>query len=289
MLYNGFLALSILCLTGVVLSQPCSYTHEKTKSSFDLRPLAMGANSYYSVKDVYDTEERNYTYVFNICNNANIPSESCGPTDAGDGPAPAFQVYDDGRCWRLGNSWQNVKYALLDEDDPTQGVSLTYKKGDVCHLDKDIDREMTIKMKCSESWGMIPDSTVLEETCHYELMFETVYGCPLECPMVNRKLCGGNGFCGMDQDDNSPRCFCNEGHAGLDCTTDIVQVSACGKACGLLVFVVILLIGLLLAGGVIFYRVQKLVNLKERFGGMTDKLNVGGDEPESEALTNFSG
>lgn len=267
-----------LALLSTAVAQDCMYTNEAMKASFDLSAMKMGSSSPYQVKDTFDTIERNYTYVFNVCADADVPDANCEESEAGAGAAPAFQLYDDGRCWRLGNSYKNNEYSLLDAADPTQGFQVTYLDGDTCHLNTDVQREMTVKFKCSESWGKVPDARVVEEMCHYELMFETIFGCPLECPFVNRKLCGGTGFCGMDLDAGKPRCFCNEGHSGADCTTAAEVKGTCDGTCAALIFVVILLTGLLAAGLVIFYRVHKLLEMNVKFGEMATSFGIKTEE-----------
>jgi hypothetical protein len=104
-------------------------------------------------------------------------------------------------------------------------------------------------------------------------MFESIFGCPTECPFFNRKMCGGNSFYGMDQDAGRPRCFCNDGQAGADCQV-VGDVSAlCDGTCGLLICVIILLCGLLVVGLVIFVRVHKLSLLDVKFGEMAESLH----------------
>jgi hypothetical protein len=56
--------------------------------------------------------------------------------------------------------------------------------------------------------------------------FTSVYvhghvGCPTECPIVNGKLCGGNGICDFDQQMGKARCFCNSDYIESDCNTPL--------------------------------------------------------------------
>lgn len=49
----------------------------------------------------------------------------------------------------------------------------------------------------------------------------------LECALAqNRELCAGHGFCAMDSDAETARCFCNSGFHGSDCfsTGNYVQI-----------------------------------------------------------------
>jgi hypothetical protein len=55
-------------------------------------------------------------------------------------------------------------------------------------------------------------------------------GCPAECPIVNGKLCGGNGICDYDQNIQKARCFCNSGYIESDCSTPLDPVPSGGIA-----------------------------------------------------------
>jgi len=297
-MYGQLLTLASVTLLafGQHTVDDCVFTHNK--ATFDLSALKTSLKSSYRVRDFDDGPERNYTYVFNVCGNAAVPEEEdrCVETESGSGPAPVFQIFNDGRCWRLGKMQtlkaHNLKWALLDQQDPTKGVSMTYLNGDKCSFvreKKNVTREFTIRFKCSDAYGRDPDARVEEDTCAYGIDFETIFGCPTECPFSNRKLCAGNGMCGMDTDLGAPRCFCNEGFDGNDCSyagTAPVP-SACSGFCVALVFVVIFMAGLLIAAGFIYYRVWKLQKLNVRFGAMTNSLIKGsaGDEEESFSLT----
>lgn len=266
--------LVIASSTLAYAADDCSFTSHG--STFDVTPLKMGMSASYHVKDVRDTVENNYTYIFNVCGYANSPDAECDKTGAGTGPAPAFQLFDHKKgCHRLGGVGEQYrKFELLDEHDPTYGMQLTYGGGDKCNEGK-LERSMTIKFICAESWGNTPNARVIEDECSYILEFQTVFGCPQECPFVERALCAGNGFCGMDSDTNKPKCFCNEGHTGADCMTLTADLdtASCNSTCVALIFVMILLVALLTAGGVIFYRVKKLQSLNLKFGEMSDAFN----------------
>ena len=112
--------------------------------------------------------------------------------------------------------------------------------------------------------------TVVEDKCHYSLTVNTVFGCPLECHVGgNRQLCGGNGFCGMDDDNNSPRCFCFEGWLGSACEVQDNGWSGGLDALGyILVIMIILLTGLLVAAIWLYSKVHKL--RRKRLYEMTD-------------------
>ena len=118
------------------------------------------------MKDLIDSVERNYTYVFNVCADAAPPAKDCEVRTSGSGPGPAFQVYNNGECRRLGKAKDVVKWSLLDEGNPTLGVRMTYQDGDQCELKdkdgKDFSRSMSIKFLCAGRFGEMPDAKVLE-------------------------------------------------------------------------------------------------------------------------------
>lgn len=74
---------------------------------------------------------------------------------------------------------------------------------------------------CTATAGFITgQDLVLEQlSCAYNAFFHSRAGCPLQCPFLNNKLCAGNGVCDMDWSLNAPRCFCDVGFSGSDCTT----------------------------------------------------------------------
>lgn len=51
-------------------------------------------------------------------------------------------------------------------------------------------------------------------------------GTAAECNVNARRLCSGNGVCRFDTDANAPRCFCNTGYAGNDCSRGVLTVRA---------------------------------------------------------------
>jgi hypothetical protein len=80
-------------------------------STFDLKPLRLPAGSSYTVRDVDDSQTRNFSYAFNVCQD--IPSPTgCSPKV----PASlAVQVTADGsgRCFRLGSNMATAQITLL--------------------------------------------------------------------------------------------------------------------------------------------------------------------------------
>jgi len=240
--------------------QPCRW-NSHTGANFDLSPLILGPGFNYHVKDSVDSVERNYSYVFNVCDSVgHSPDALCG--NGSDSLAPAYQISEEGHfCHRLGAAPKDMEWSLVDLADPTAGVVITYTRGDNCS-GRQIERQLTIKFMCSTLLGMSPFSLerVIEDKCHYSLTVNTVFGCPNECHIGgNRQLCGGNGFCGMDNDNRSPRCFCYDGWVGFACEFPNNGWSGGVNGLGVvLIIMIILLSGLLAAAVWVYTKVHKL-------------------------------
>jgi len=260
---------------GVTSAMKCSQLFPQVGASFDLSPLILGSGFNYQVKDSVDSVERNYSYVFNVCDKVgHLPDPLCRkPGEEDEDLAPAYQISEEGSfCKRLGNlDRPTPNWDLLDVDDPTLGVSLTYGGGEECEITKK-SRQLTVKFQCSTELGMSPFSMerVIEEDCHYSITVNTVFGCPMECHVGgNRQLCGANGFCGMDDDSNSPRCFCYEGWLGLSCEIPNNGWSGGLDALGIILVIMIILLSALLAAAIWFYsKVHKL--RRKKLYEMTD-------------------
>jgi len=256
---------------------PIACTLQTPSATFDLTELWLpddgdGSHSY-KTKDIYDSSQRNYTYWYNVCGDSDIPP-GCGPTDSGNTVAPAFQV-SPGRCYRLSNSSSNSLLSLIDDTDPTKGIQLSYFGGDRCSDPRVANkgRTFTIRFLCADHVGEQPDARVTETaTCAYTLSFKTIFACPLECGFASRKMCGGHGLCALDSTNNKPRCFCNSGMTGLDCTEPVVITStrACDSICIALSFVVLILFLLIAIASFLLFRVRKLEKLNLRFTNIPD-------------------
>lgn len=258
------------------LEIPCFFSDSATGASYDLRPLRMPSASSYRVRDERNVAD-NYTYVFNVCGDVKPPA-GCEKTRDGEGPSPVFQISNPvGKCHRLGTGGdvlgQHKVLALIDKDDPTLGISLTYIHGDRCHSNN-VSRSLKIEFYCADQYGEIPDNSIGEPSvCAYTTQFETIFGCPVECPFSNRKLCGDNGFCGMDIDARKPRCFCMKNFYGDDCTeTSPPVVTTCNGTCISLIIVILLLTGLLVSALVILLKVRRLSSLNLRFGELSNSF-----------------
>jgi len=250
----------------------CNAPFDKVGANFDLSPLILGSGFNYQVKDSVDSVERNYSYVFNVCDRVgHLPDPLCPTPAEGESLAPAYQISEEGGfCYRLGSLSTEIEWSLIDADDPTTGVSITYFGGDVCTAL--LSRQLTVKFQCSTELGMSPFSMerVIEDKCHYSLTVNTVFGCPVECHIGgNRQLCGGNGFCGMDDDNNSPRCFCYEGWLGPSCEIQNNGWSGGLDALGIILIIMIILLSGLLAGAIWVYSKVRQLRRKKLYE-MTD-------------------
>lgn len=160
--------------------------------------------------------EQNFTYIFNVCGavSSGIPDKCKSVTDVG--AAGALQINtqgtyntDDDYCYLVGKySESSTKVALLDQEDPSKGIKLSYY-GAFCS--NGVQRQFNIEMGCADKLNPVPTHALEYSHCVYTITMPSVYGCPLECPVSNRHLCGGNGHCAYDDDKGAARCFCNTG------------------------------------------------------------------------------
>ena len=119
------------------------------------------------------------------------------------------QSTSDDWCYITGQYTEDKTFLdLISRDDPTAGLKLTYL-GTKCSNGK--NREFNIILTCADKLNPSPLHAVETSPCVYTVTMPSVYGCPLECPVSKRSLCGGAGFCGYDYDNQKARCYCNKG------------------------------------------------------------------------------
>lgn len=106
---------------------------------------------------------------------------------------------------------------MIEADDPTEGIRVTYL-GDICKSTSK-PRQFHLDLICDDRLNPSPTHAYEQPTCEYTVTIPSVYGCPVECPVANRKLCGGNGHCAYDEDASASKCFCNHGYTGSDCNS----------------------------------------------------------------------
>lgn len=228
----------------------CMFTHGK--ANWDLRGLDNPQGW-----TIADGKVDRYDYLVNFCGNVNIADRSvaelCHNTTGakGDVPfwstakAPAFQYWHDkSECHRLAQPYDAGKTAtigLMDYENPAAGVKLTFLHGDGCGktegFNTPVIRDLEINIRCSPAdTTPVPaevDHVYENQMCHYEFTFDSMYGCPAECPRAatakgeTPTVCAKHGACGWDPDTESPLCFCDEGYLGPACQEQCVE-AACG-------------------------------------------------------------
>lgn len=177
--------------------------------------------------------EQIYTYEFNVCGSVtdyNIEEECRAElvdsrTQESKIPtAGVIQINRHGHVNETNNDWCYVAgyfneaattVRLLDTSDPTKGIQLRYL-GDFCNGGK--QRTVFIHLECADVLAPVPTHAYEYSSCEYTIYMPSVYGCPLECPVAHRAICGGQGHCAYDPDAQQARCFCNEGYGGPACT-----------------------------------------------------------------------
>jgi hypothetical protein len=286
-------------------------------ATFNLAALntAQSSSWGYRVKDDRDNAvSGNYTYIFNVCGDLSAeffedPTFSVCATTY-DTPflpntnrtAPAFQFANQNRFWsvapneachRLGDSLDiatSYSYSLLDPNNPSRGIVLTYKNGDWCNFAGTVSRSLSLSIMCADDTDGYPDTseTVTESTtCQYDLFFRSVYGCPTQCKSVDSgnglQLCAGNGVCDFDTGLGAPRCFCNPGFVGSACDQVPAPSSPASKgvsAVGIvLIFVSIFLLAALALMWVLWKKVRTLrldLNAYRSLAGADDPAGAAG-------------
>ena len=232
--------------------------------------------------------EANYTYVFNICGAVQDGIPDKCDTINGLNTAAALQVNTRGTvaegddwCFKVGAySDQTSKLQLLDERDPTKGVSLTYY-GDFCNAkrgQRPIPRTFKIELSCADRLSPVPAPGYEPTACGYTVYMPSVYGCPVECPVAQRQLCGGNGHCSYDGDKHSARCFCNRGFGGADCTKTGPKTPTSNYSPALLGLIITLFVIIAVLVGSIVLMIKQVAAYREDVSNY--QVLKGGDEDE---------
>jgi len=271
----------------------CRYDTGKG-ATYDLTPLASLTQdgSGQDIKDRIQTTQAGYTYTIGICNSVAPPSACMKsgksvvrPGGHLNGPSPAWQTKGNNpdNCKYLGDPDMpnHHKWALLDENDPGMGVSLTYTGGQHCtHTDSagnKLQRALTVNFKCSANNFESFEEQVIDESdkCTYEITLESEYACPTECGFGSAgNMCNNHGVCRYDTDAKRARCFCNRGFIGPGCDTEGEEEAppTYGPVLGLLVFVTIAVVALI--AGIIFLwnylSKRTAVTAADQYGHLSD-------------------
>lgn len=205
--------------------------------------------------------------MYNVCGTVSGDIPKTCATLTGINQAGAIQVdargtssVDDDFCFVVGLFESTTSLKLIDQSDPSKGVKLTYY-GDYCHNPPN-QRAFNIELICADRLNPVATHALETSHCVYEISIPSVYGCPLECPVANRRLCGGNGHCAYDIDKSAARCFCNHGFSGKDCNTegDGESLSYSPALMGLIITLFVIIC--LLVGGILLM-IRQLAAYKE--------------------------
>jgi hypothetical protein len=228
--------------------------------------------------------EQNYTYEFNVCGPvASIP-RACQSLDDAH-VAAALQIDSThlvDYCYITGlYSETATELSLINAEDPSAGMQISYtgKANELCSNHK--PRKFHIQMLCADRLNPIPTHALEYSHCEYTVTVPSVYGCPVQCPVANRKLCAGNGHCAYDDDANEAKCFCNRGWTGSDCNEEPTSDTSKNYSPVLLGLIITLFIIVIVLVGAMVLMVRQLAAYKEDItnyqalkGGDEDSANV---------------
>ncbi len=219
---NGLFIFSIILIKSVI-SNSCINFNSNKGATYDLTELVKTSEDPpYMVEDgdipCTTQVEKNYTYIYNICGTVyNMIPNAC-KTITGLSAAAVLQIDkriesdpNDDYCYIVGSYTDyTTKLELLDAEDPSKGLTLTYY-GDYCNNPR-VQRKFIVEMPCADRMNPKPTHAYEISHCNYKSIIPSTYSCPLECPVSNNHLCGGNGHCAYDEDKGAARCYCNKGN-----------------------------------------------------------------------------
>ena len=269
----------------------------------------------YSVLDQFP-DDRDYQYYFQICgvvqpNDAVITvpeSPNFGQTPCTDrtktlspvSPRVAYQIArSNNKCYAIGDTSvasPSMSVALISDNDPTQGVIVTYDGGDVCNSPPGKPmRKLRVYLECDHTPEDIEDKPVSEGgdtttgKCVYDIHIKTQQGCPRECAVaVGGRLCNyPNGKCGITAGSGMPGCICNNGYSGTDCNGGGGDGGGSSGGITALLVILVLLVAALVAGAGYYY----WFHLRRRDLAAADqykKLHEGGTALMSQNVTTVS-
>lgn len=122
-------------------------------------------------------------------------------------------------------------------------------------------------MPCADRLNPTPTTALETGPCAYTFTMPSVFGCPLECPVSDRRLCGGHGHCAYDETNGEAKCFCDAGYGGIDCSmkysASIASGSSSSNSSLLIGLIVSLSILIVILGGSIYYMTSQMKGYKE--------------------------
>jgi len=173
-----------------------------------------------------------------------------------------------------------VEWALLEPEDPSRGVIMKLKGGNLCPGTK--RRMMEIAFPCADDIMNIPDQEVIEElsTCQYQIVVPSIYGCPTECGVKDRQLCNNKGICRYDRHTKASRCFCSDGWEGDACGNDSVSAKKqSSTSLAVLIFVCVFLACVIGGISVVWIKIRGLRLDPEAYATLS-----GGSQQQQEEL-----
>jgi len=285
---KGLTIVALIAYFQYSLSFQCGKYDSNKGATFNLEELIRSSDQpAYTVEDgdipCTTKIEQNYTYVFNVCGlvSNGLPKNCDSVLEINSGGAIQIdrrgsETTGDDYCYLVGKySEESTKLSLLNPEDPTAGIQMSYY-GSYCN--NGIQRQFNIQMPCANRLSPVPTHAQELSPCVYTIQMPSVYGCPLECGIANRQLCGGNGHCAYDGDKVAAKCFCNNGYTGNDCSqkTSSQSLNYSPALLGLIITLFIIIVGL---GGSIVYMVRQISAYKEDMANYAAlQSNAMGDE-----------
>lgn len=270
-------------------STPCKWD-SKTGAKFDLRPLILPANTDGAPYRILDGDipctpeiEPSFKYAWNFC--ASLPPKSVPETCTAMGKnGVVLQFLDSANsCYIIGHfdaSQHLLEYGLLDVNDPSKGLSISYPPGETCsQAHPNVLRKSTINVECANVESVVV-SAQEPSLCHYHIDMKSFYGCPTTCPITSNGLCDSHGHCAYDPVAKASYCYCNEGHYGDSCSSTTYSGSTTydGFSVQLGLLVTLLIVALGLTGGVIYMAYQISEFRKQQISNNYSSLPGGENE-----------
>jgi len=171
------------CVPSLADAQ-CSFTDD-SGNTFDFSALTRSGsnNDYIAVENT-----KKYKYSFNVCGVSTTTVTECkGSLGSGN----VCQLKMDNTFTAVCGYWANPipTFALINPQDPSQGVSLTSKNGDAC-WPSSTPRTTTINFVCDPN--VVGQLNASEITCEYTINFPTSYACVSGGGGGDNKLGGGD-------------------------------------------------------------------------------------------------
>jgi len=287
-------------LVSVYGKAPVCTWNSKTGAKFDLRPLMINqkAETPYRIIDgdipCTPEEEPSYGYVWNFCDQVptNLLPQPCKNMGK-NGVVLQWAEYsvDDYYCFIVGHydkSQHELTYSLLDVNDPSKGVSVSYPAGEKCSQKAPgVVRSASVDVQCANVDSVVV-SAEEPELCQYHLVMKSYHGCPSSCPITHNGLCDSHGHCAFDHSKKSSYCYCNDGYYGSSCSNkgsgETTTYDGFSVQLGLLI--TLLLIAMGLTGGVVYLAYEIAEFRKQQIDSNYSSLPDG--ESEMVETVNFT-